>query len=85
VLAVAAARARGLRQEKRRGRSRGARRRTRRAAETLEGQGRHRAWPGYIERGETDKNYDWVTGVRNDTGCKVNIKTAGTSERWFRS
>ena len=19
------------------------------------------AWPGYIERGETDKNYDWVT------------------------
>ncbi len=20
------------------------------------------AWPGYIERGETDKAYDWVTG-----------------------
>ncbi|TIX93077.1 MAG: spermidine/putrescine ABC transporter substrate-binding protein, partial [Mesorhizobium sp.] len=19
------------------------------------------AWPGYIERGETDKGYDWVT------------------------
>ena len=19
------------------------------------------AWPGYIERGETDKNFDWVT------------------------
>ena len=19
------------------------------------------AWPGYIERGETDKNYDWVS------------------------
>lgn len=19
------------------------------------------AWPGYIERGQTDKNYDWVT------------------------
>jgi putative spermidine/putrescine transport system substrate-binding protein len=20
------------------------------------------AWPGYIERGATDKNFDWVTG-----------------------
>ena len=22
------------------------------------------AWPGYIERGDTDKNYDWVTQFR---------------------
>ncbi|KRW58824.1 putative ABC transporter substrate-binding protein YdcS [Pseudomonas sp. TTU2014-080ASC] len=38
------------------------------------------AWPGYIERGETDKNYDWVTGFEKQTGCKVNVKTAGTSD-----
>jgi putative spermidine/putrescine transport system substrate-binding protein len=38
------------------------------------------AWPGYIERGETDKNYDWVTQFEKDTGCKVNVKTAGTSD-----
>src|SRR6187402_495370 len=38
------------------------------------------AWPGYIERGETDKGYDWVTPFEADTGCKVNIKTAGTSD-----
>jgi putative spermidine/putrescine transport system substrate-binding protein len=49
-------------------------------AATLEGQVDIVAWPGYIERGETDKNYDWVTGFEADTGCKVNIKTAGTSD-----
>ena len=38
------------------------------------------AWPGYIERGETDKAYDWVTGFEKATGCKVNVKTAGTSD-----
>jgi putative spermidine/putrescine transport system substrate-binding protein len=38
------------------------------------------AWPGYIERGETDKNYDWVTDFETKTGCKVNVKTAGTSD-----
>src|SRR3712207_3945056 len=38
------------------------------------------AWPGYIERGETDKNYDWVTEFERKTGCKVNVKTAGTSD-----
>lgn len=38
------------------------------------------AWPGYIERGATDKNYDWVTGFEKRTGCKVRIKTAGTSD-----
>lgn len=38
------------------------------------------AWPGYIERGETDKNYDWVTDFEKKTQCKVNIKTAGTSD-----
>lgn len=38
------------------------------------------AWPGYIERGETDKAYDWVTEFEKTTGCKVNVKTAGTSD-----
>ncbi|MFT3671887.1 ABC transporter substrate-binding protein [Aestuariivirga sp.] len=38
------------------------------------------AWPGYIERGETDKNFDWVTSFEKETGCKVNVKTAATSD-----
>jgi putative spermidine/putrescine transport system substrate-binding protein len=38
------------------------------------------AWPGYIERGESDKAYDWVTDFEKKTGCKVNVKTAGTSD-----
>ncbi len=38
------------------------------------------AWPGYIERGETDAAYDWVTKFEADTGCKVNVKTANTSD-----
>src|SRR5438876_7838294 len=38
------------------------------------------AWPGYIERGETDKAYDWVSDFEKATSCKVNIKTAGTSD-----
>lgn len=37
-------------------------------------------WPGYIERGETDKNYDWVTQFEKDSGCKVSVKTAATSD-----
>jgi putative spermidine/putrescine transport system substrate-binding protein len=38
------------------------------------------AWPGYIERGESDKAYDWVTDFEAKTGCHVNVKTAGTSD-----
>jgi putative spermidine/putrescine transport system substrate-binding protein len=38
------------------------------------------AWAGYIERGETDAAYDWVTAFETETGCKVNVKTAGTSD-----
>jgi putative spermidine/putrescine transport system substrate-binding protein len=38
------------------------------------------AWPGYIERGQTDKNFDWVTDFETKTGCKVHVKTAGTSD-----
>ncbi|WAB97063.1 MULTISPECIES: putative ABC transporter substrate-binding protein YdcS [Pseudomonas] len=38
------------------------------------------AWPGYIERGESDTAYDWVTGFEKQTGCKVSVKTAATSD-----
>lgn len=38
------------------------------------------AWPGYIERGESDKAYDWVTPFEKNTGCKVVVKTAATSD-----
>lgn len=46
----------------------------------LEGQVDIVAWPGYIERGETDKSYDWVSQFEAETKCKVNVKTAGTSD-----
>ena len=38
------------------------------------------AWAGYVENGSDDKNYDWVTKFEADTGCKVTVKTAGTSD-----
>jgi putative spermidine/putrescine transport system substrate-binding protein len=38
------------------------------------------AWPGYIERGETDPKFDWVTEFEKSTGCQVQIKTANTSD-----
>jgi putative spermidine/putrescine transport system substrate-binding protein len=38
------------------------------------------AWPGYIERGETDKAYDWVTTFEKESGCKVNVQVANTSD-----
>lgn len=45
-----------------------------------EGQVNIVAWPGYIERGETDKAFDWVTKFEAKTGCKVQVKTANTSD-----
>ena len=38
------------------------------------------AWPGYIERGESDPAYDWVTKFEAATGCKVAVKSAATSD-----
>jgi putative spermidine/putrescine transport system substrate-binding protein len=45
-----------------------------------EGQVNIVAWPGYIERGETDAAFDWVTKFEAATSCKVNVKTANTSD-----
>ncbi|MDZ4309023.1 MAG: ABC transporter substrate-binding protein [Cypionkella sp.] len=45
-----------------------------------EGQVNIVAWAGYIERGETDKAFDWVTKFEAASGCKVNVKTANTSD-----
>lgn len=50
------------------------------ADQTGEGQLSIVAWPGYIERGETDKAYNWVGQFEGATGCKVTVKTAGTSD-----
>ncbi|WP_454819052.1 ABC transporter substrate-binding protein [Labrys neptuniae] len=52
------------------------------AAEVGKGEGEVNivAWAGYIERGETDKNYDWVTEFEKKTSCKVKVKVAGTSD-----
>ncbi|MBC7812035.1 MAG: ABC transporter substrate-binding protein [Burkholderiales bacterium] len=38
------------------------------------------AWAGYIERGETDPGFDWVTSFEEATGCMVEVKTAATSD-----
>ena len=38
------------------------------------------AWAGYVERGETDPAYDWVTQFEADTSCMVSVKTAATSD-----
>ncbi|MDN2580861.1 ABC transporter substrate-binding protein [Aquibium sp. ELW1220] len=45
-----------------------------------EGQVNIVAWAGYIERGETMKEFDWVTKFEEASGCKVNVKTANTSD-----
>jgi putative spermidine/putrescine transport system substrate-binding protein len=38
------------------------------------------AWAGYVENGSTDPKVDWVTPFQKATGCKVNVKVAGTSD-----
>lgn len=45
-----------------------------------EGQVNIIAWAGYIERGESDSAIDWVTQFEKDTGCKVSVKVASTSD-----
>jgi putative spermidine/putrescine transport system substrate-binding protein len=46
----------------------------------LEGEVSIVSWAGYIERGETDPNFDWVTQFEAETGCMVSNKTAATSD-----
>jgi len=54
------------------------------AAKTAIGQGEGQldivAWVGYVERGDNDKSYDWVTGFEKESGCKVTVKIANTSD-----
>ena len=38
------------------------------------------AWAGYVEDGSTDPKVDWVSDFTKETGCKVNVKVAGTSD-----
>jgi putative spermidine/putrescine transport system substrate-binding protein len=38
------------------------------------------AWNGYVESGENDPAYDWVTDFEKDTGCKVKVKYGDTSD-----
>ena len=45
-----------------------------------EGQVNIISWAGYIESGQTDPAYDWVTEFTADTGCEVNNTTANTSD-----
>ena len=45
-----------------------------------EGQVSILAWPGYVEDGSNDPNYDWVSSFEDETGCKVTTKTYGTSD-----
>jgi putative spermidine/putrescine transport system substrate-binding protein len=47
---------------------------------SFEGQVNIIAWPGYIERGDTSPDFDWVTSFEAATGCRVNVKTAATSD-----
>jgi len=45
-----------------------------------EGQVNIVAWAGYAENGSSDPKVDWVTPFEKQTGCKANVKVAGTSD-----
>src|SRR6202011_5333109 len=38
------------------------------------------AWTGYVESGKTDPKVDWVTPFESQTGCKITVKFADTSD-----
>jgi putative spermidine/putrescine transport system substrate-binding protein len=38
------------------------------------------AWTGYVESGKTDPKVDWVTPFETQTGCKITVKFADTSD-----
>jgi putative spermidine/putrescine transport system substrate-binding protein len=37
------------------------------------------AWAGYVESGQNDPNFDWVTPFQNQTGCTIKVTYADTS------
>src|SRR4029453_8537379 len=43
------------------------------------------AWGGYVEDGTTEgyEAYDWVTPFEDQTGCKVTVKYADSSDEMF--
>ena len=47
---------------------------------TTEGALKLIAWNGYTENGSNDPNYDWVTPFQDQTGCKITVKYADTSD-----
>jgi putative spermidine/putrescine transport system substrate-binding protein len=42
------------------------------------------AWAGYAEDGSNDPKVDWVHPFEKQTGCKVNVKIANTSDEMVR-
>ncbi len=40
------------------------------------------AWPGYIERGQTDKSYDWVTSLKKNPAVRSTSKPPPRPTRW---
>jgi putative spermidine/putrescine transport system substrate-binding protein len=49
-----------------------------------EGQVNLIAWAGYVEDGSNDPNADWVSAFEQRTGCKVNSKTAASSDEMVK-
>jgi len=50
------------------------------AAPVLEGEVSIIARAGDIERGESDRSVDWVSGFEKETGCRVNVRMVDTSD-----
>jgi putative spermidine/putrescine transport system substrate-binding protein len=48
------------------------------AATALEGALDIVARPGYVERGQSDGKFDWVSKFEAETGCNVSVKTASS-------
>lgn len=42
------------------------------------------AWAGYIERGDTDKAYDWVTGFEKEPAARSASRRPPPRTRWWR-
>ena len=41
------------------------------------------AWPGYIERGDTDKAYDWVTAFESRPAARSTSKWPPPPTKWL--